>query len=137
MLAEGLAAVCNSGEHRWEPQLYRLKGELLLIQALEKCGSHPAPPDTSMLAEAEEEMTDRSPPPMEAEVCLRQALAIACRQQAKSLELRAVMSLSRLWQQQGKRQQARQLLANICSWFTQGFSTADLQEARAWLEELA
>ena len=67
----------------------------------------------------------------EAEACFHHALAIARRQQAKSLELRAAMSLSRLWQQQGKRMEAHALLAPIYGWFTEGFDTADLQEARA------
>jgi predicted ATPase len=68
---------------------------------------------------------------------LRQALDIARQQQAKSLELRAATSLSRLWQQQGKRDEARELLAPVYGWFTEGFDTADLQEARTLLEELA
>jgi len=72
----------------------------------------------------------------EAEACFQQALAIARQQQAQSWELRAAMSLSRLWQQQGKRQQARELLAPIYDWFTEGFDTADLQEAKALLEKL-
>jgi predicted ATPase len=62
---------------------------------------------------------------------------VARQQQAKSLELRAAMSLSRLWQQQGKRVEARELLAPIYGWFTEGFDTADLQEAKTLLEELA
>jgi predicted ATPase len=73
----------------------------------------------------------------EAETCFRQALDIARRQQAKSWELRATMSLARLWQQQGKRQDAYDLLAPIYGWFTEGFDTADLQEASALLEELS
>jgi predicted ATPase len=73
----------------------------------------------------------------EAEACFLKAIAVARQQQAKSLELRAVMSLSRLWQQQGKKAEARQLLADIHGWFTEGFDTKDLQEARALLEELA
>ena len=73
----------------------------------------------------------------ETESCFQQAIDIARHQQAKSLELRAAMSLSRLWQQQGKRQEARQLLAPIYGWFTEGFDTADLQEAKALLEELS
>ncbi len=63
------------------------------------------------------------------------AIEIARRQQAKSLELRAVMSLSRLWQQQGKKEEARQMLAEIYGWFTEGLETQDLQEAKALLEE--
>ena len=74
--------------------------------------------------------------PTQAEACFQQALAIARRQQAKSWELRAAMSLSRLWQQQGKRAEAHELLAPIYGWFTEGFDTADLQEAKALLEEL-
>jgi predicted ATPase len=65
-----------------------------------------------------------------------EAIEIARRRSAKSLELRAVVSLSRLWQQQGKREEARRMLAEIYGWFTEGFDTADLQEAKALLEEL-
>ena len=73
----------------------------------------------------------------QAEACFQQALAVARRQQAKSWELRTAVSLSRLWQQQGKRDAARALLAPIYGWFTEGFDTADLQEAQALLEVLA
>jgi predicted ATPase len=111
VLAEALAAVHKSGERRWEAELYRLKGELLLVLSQEK--------------EAE------------AEACFRQSLAIARCQQAKSLELRAAISLSRLWQQLDKCKEARELLAPIYGWFTEGFDTADLQEAKALLEELS
>ena len=72
----------------------------------------------------------------EAEACFQQALAVARRQQAKALELRAATSLARLWQHQSKQTEARQLLAPIYGWFTEGFATADLQEARTLLEEL-
>ena len=71
----------------------------------------------------------------EAEACFLKAIEIARRQSAKSLELRAVMSLSRLWQQQGKKAEARQMLAEIYGWFTEGFGTADLKEAKVILEE--
>ena len=111
LLAEALAVANDTGERRWEAELYRLKGELLLARAAE----HDA----------------------EAETCFRQALDIARRQQAKSWELRAAMSLSRLWQRQGKRAEASELLAPVYGWFTEGFDTADLQEAKALLEELA
>jgi predicted ATPase len=77
------------------------------------------------------------PPQAEAETWLQRALDVARRQQAKSLELRAATSLARLWQQQGKRSEARELLAPVYGWFTEGFDTADLQEAKALLEELA
>ena len=76
------------------------------------------------------------PPWEEADACCQQALAIARQQQAQSWELRAAMSLARLWQQQGKRAEARDLLAPIYGWFTEGFDTVDLQEAKALLEEL-
>jgi predicted ATPase len=109
-LAEALRAV-HSGERFWEAEIHRLQGELLLARSAE----HHA----------------------EAETCFRQALDIAHRQQEKSLELRAATSLSRLWQQQGKRGEARELLAPVYDWFTEGFDTADLQEAEALLEELA
>lgn len=73
----------------------------------------------------------------EAEECFLKAIAIAQKQQAKSLELRAVMSMSRLWQQQGKHHAARTMLSEIYGWFTEGFDTVDLQEAKALLEELS
>ena len=73
----------------------------------------------------------------QAEACFQQALAVAHHQQAKSWELRAAMSLARLWQGQGKRGEARELLAENYDWFTEGFDTADLQEAKAFLETLA
>ena len=73
----------------------------------------------------------------EAETWLQRALDVARRQEAKSLELRAAMSLSRLWQQQGKQQEAHDLLAEVYAWFTEGFDTADLQDARALLDTLA
>jgi predicted ATPase len=111
VLAEALALVRTSGERRKEAELYRLKGELLLARSPEH---HP-----------------------QAEACFHQALALARRQQTKSLELRAAMRLSRLWQQQGKRGEARELLAPIYGWFIEGFDTADLQEAKVLLEELS
>ena len=110
----------KTGDRFWKAELYRLKGELLLQQAPTRRRAK----DTQHLWE-------------EAEGCLHQALNIARRQQAKSLELRAALSLSRVWQQQGKQAEACVLLAPIYSWFTEGFDTADLQEARALLEALA
>jgi predicted ATPase len=71
------------------------------------------------------------------EECFQHALAVARHQQAKSLELRAALSLARLWQRQGRRAEARHVLAPVYSWFTEGFDTADLQDARALLQELA
>ena len=75
--------------------------------------------------------------PTEAETCFRQAIDIARSQSAKSLELRSVMSLSRLWQKQGKKEKARQMLAEIYGWFTEGFDTCDLKEAKILLDELS
>jgi len=107
LLEEALVAVHSTGERFYEAELHRLKGELLLLA------------------------TDK-----EAEACFQQALAVARRQQAKSWELRTATSLARLWQQQGKREEARQLLGDIYGWFTEGFDTADLKDAKALLEEL-
>jgi len=111
ILDEALQAMQTTEESFYEAEVYRLKGELLLQQFAEHQG--------------------------EAEESLQQALAVARRQQAKSLELRAAMSLCRLWQRQGKRTQARELLAPIYGWFTEGFDTADLQEAQVLLAALA
>jgi class 3 adenylate cyclase/predicted ATPase len=111
LLGEALAAMHKTGERFCEAELYRLKGELLLVRSAENHGK--------------------------AEACFQQALTVARRQQAKSLELRASMSLARLWQHQGKRAAARELLAPIYGWFTEGFDTVDLQEAKALLDELA
>jgi predicted ATPase len=110
VLTEALAYTHTTGERFYEAELHRLKGELLLALSSE---NHLA-----------------------AEACFQQALEVARRQQAKSLELRVAMSLSRLWQCQGKRAEARQLLAEIYGWFTEGFDTADLLEAKALLEAL-
>ena len=112
LVAETLAHAETTGECWWQAELCRLQGELLLQTG------------------GKREM-------LEAEESFHLALTVARRQQAKSLELRAAMSLSRLWQQQGKRVEARQLLAEVYGWFTEGFDTADLQEAKALLAELA
>jgi predicted ATPase len=119
-LAEALATVHATGERWWEAELHRLRGEFLRAQAGTRDEAH----GTRHMVQ-------------EAEASLHQALAVARHQEAKSLELRAAMSLSRLWQHQGKRTEAYELLAPIYGWFTEGFDTADLQEARALLEELA
>jgi predicted ATPase len=116
-VTEALATVDKTGERWCEAELYRLKGELTLQQAsMQRLGA-------GVQKEAEE--------------CFWKAIEIARRQQAKSLELRAAMSLSRLWQQQGKRHEAHKLLAAIYSWFTEGFDTADLKQAKALLDELS
>ena len=79
----------------------------------------------------------RVAPQAEAEAWLQRALDVARHQQAKSLELRAAMSLARLWQRQGKRTEAYELLAPVYNWFTEGFDTADLQEAKTLLDALS
>ena len=110
-MAEALAAIHDSGERRWEAEIYRLQGQLLLALAAEHDD--------------------------EAEACFLQALAVARGQQAKSLELRAAMSLTRLWGRRGKRAEGWQLLGAVYQWFTEGFDTADLQDAKALLADLS
>jgi len=107
-LTEALTLVDTTGERWYEPELHRLKGELLLQQ--------------------------NSDNQAEAESCFHHALDIARSQQAKSFELRTATSLARLWQQQGKRQEAHDLLAPVYHWFTEGFDTRDLQDAKALLD---
>ena len=113
VLNEALATAHSTGNHHDTAGLYLNKGKSLLAQA----GTRPQ-------VEAE------------AEACLHQALAIARQQQAKMLELQAAMSLSRLWHGQGKPDTARDLLAPLYAWFTEGFDTTALREAKALLEEL-
>jgi predicted ATPase len=110
-LTEAHTLVEQHEERLWEAEIHRLRGVLLLRQT--------------------------GTPQAEAETWLQRALDIARRQEAKSLELRAAMSLSRLWQQQGKQAEAHALLAPIYGWFTEGFDTKDLQEAKVLLEALA
>jgi predicted ATPase len=110
VVTEAMTVVDKTGERWHEPELYRLKGELLLQQ-------NAAHQD-------------------EAETCFAQAITIAQSQQAKSWELRAATSLATLWQQQGKRKEAYDLLAPVYGWFTEGFDTADLKDAKTLLEEL-
>src|SRR5262249_29358567 len=111
LLAEALAAFATSGRGDLLGEAYRLQGAFLLQQPVLDVAR--------------------------AEACFQQALAIAHRQQARAWELRAAISLSRLWQRHGKRQAAYDLLAPLYDWFTEGFDTADLQEASALLTELA
>jgi predicted ATPase len=110
-LVEAYTIVEQHEERWWEAEVCRLRGILLLQQT--------------------------TPQPEEEETWLWRAMDTARRQEAKSLELRAAMSLARLWQQQGKREEARELLAPIYGWVTEGFDTADLQEAKTLLAELS
>ena len=134
LLGEALGAIHENGERYYEAELYRLKGELQLAQE----GKNQQPkintqePVLSPFRGAKMPNSDT-----EAEACFEQALEIARRQSAKSFELRAAMSLGRLWQQQGKKKEARQLLMDVYDWFTEGFDTPDLQDAKALLEALA
>jgi predicted ATPase len=111
VLETTLALVDKTGQRFYEAELHRLKGELLLQQS----------PDNST----------------EAESCFHQALEVSRHQQSKSLELRASTSLARLWRSQGKREEACELLGDVYGWFTEGFDTADLIDAKALLDELA
>ena len=114
VLNEALVTAYNSGERWWEAELYRLKGQLIL-----------------------RDEPGRSSRLLEAGTCFLQALEIAQRQHAKSLELRAALSLSALWRRQGQGDAARGLLAEAYGWFTEGFDTADLKAAKALLHELS
>jgi adenylate cyclase len=108
-LTEALDLLAHNQNYWYIAEMYRLQGELLIGQGAQMA---------------------------EAEACFQQALVIARRQQAKSLELRAAMSLARLWDQQGKRSQAETVLTEVYHWFTEGFDTPDLQEAKTLLEQL-
>ena len=110
-VTEALAAADVQEERYYEPEIHRLKGELLLRQG----GSNAA----------------------DAQNCFERAVEIARKQSAKSLELRATTSLVRLLASQGRRDQARTMLADIYNWFTEGFDTADLKDAKALLDELS
>jgi predicted ATPase len=109
VLAEALALMEKTGERLYEAESYRTKGELLRMQDHET----------------------------EAEACFQKEIEVAQGQEARSWELRAAMSLRRLWQKQEKREEAHKLLSDIYDWFTEGFDTADLKDARVLLEELS
>ena len=117
-LEEAVTLIEKTGERYYEAELHRQRGELLLLRAAK---SPPA-----------QDSQDQH----EAETCFQHALAVARHQQAKSLELRAAMSLACLWQRQGKCAEAYDLLAPVYGWFSEGFDTADLIDAKALLDEL-
>jgi predicted ATPase len=112
LLDEALAVVNETGGRVAEAELHRLKGDLLLPSGVQSLKSRV----------------------QEAEACFQKAIDVARSQSTKSLELRAAMSLSRLWQRQDKRDEARKLLAEIYGWFTEGFDTADLKDAKTLLD---
>ena len=132
---EALALVGTTGQQLYEPDLYLLKGVLMLQQFS---------PEEEQKSKGEGQKAKRETnprlltpaPQAEAEACFRKALEVARHQQAKSLELRAAMTLAHLWQGQGKVDEARHLLEEIYNWFTEGFDTKDLQEAATLLTEL-
>jgi predicted ATPase len=109
-IGEAMTAVETTNERWFEPDIHRIAGEIALLSP--------------------------EPDAAKAEAHFRRALAVARKQQAKSLELRAAMSMARLWRDQGKRDEARALLAPVYGWFTEGFETLDLTEAKALLDEL-
>jgi predicted ATPase len=111
VVEEGFASVAKTGEQIDSPSLHRVKGELLLMQN---------PSDGA-----------------NAELCFRTAIEIARRQSARSPELSATTSLARLLNEQGRGDEARAMLAEIYGWFTEGFDTADLKDAKALLDELS
>ena len=129
VVAEALA-LADKGVRVFEAELYRLKGTL----TLQSKTSHSQVQGKSKVTNPQAPTPN---PQAEAEACFLKAIEIARRQQAKSLELRAAMSLSRLWQRQGKKKKARQMLAEIYNWFTEGFDTKDLQDAKVLIEELS
>ena len=108
-VGKGLEDQERTGQRRWEAELYRLKGVALL--GLNRID--------------------------DAQAAFEEALHVARRQQAKSYELRAATSLARMWGEQGRRAEARELLAPVYGWFTEGFDTADLKDAKALLAELS
>jgi predicted ATPase len=129
-LAEALVVIDKTGERFYEAELYRLYGELSLRMGERETGR----------ADEEEKMAELPIHPFvhfSPEECFLKAIEIAQKQHAKMWELRATVSLARLWQQQGKHHAARNALSQIYHWFAEGFDTTDLQEAKALLDSLA
>lgn len=110
-IGEAITAVETAGEKWYEAEVHRIAGEIALMSPKQDAAK--------------------------AEACFERALAVAREQQAKSWELRAAISMARLWREQGKRDEAREILAPIYCWFTEGFDTLDLKQAKALLDELA
>ena len=143
VLAEALAMVDKNGERRWEAELYRLKGTLTLQQFQVSSSRFQVQENQKSKGKGQRAKITNSQSPTpnpqaeaEAEACFLKAIEVARRQSAKSWELRATVSLTRVWQSQGKRKEAHKLLSEIYDWFTEGFDTKDLQEAKALLGEL-
>ncbi len=139
LLAEALVTVHRTGERWYETELYRLKGTLTLqskTSLKQVSDKSQASQDMSEVPNTQH-LTPSTRAQAEAAACFHKAIEIARRQQAKSWELRASTSLARLWQQQGKKKEAHEMLAEIYDWFTEGFDTKDLQDAKALLDELS
>jgi predicted ATPase len=138
VVEEALQLTATNLDVFWEAELYRLKGELSLQseQVKGKSGTSLRQIKGKSEITKPQSLTPNPHAETEAEACFQQAIEVARSQGAKSLELRAVMSLSQLWHRQGKTAEARQMLAEIYNWFTEGFDTQDLREAKALLKEL-
>ncbi|MGE4091783.1 MAG: adenylate/guanylate cyclase domain-containing protein [Candidatus Binatia bacterium] len=140
VLAKALDIIAKTGERMYEAELYRLKGELTLKSkaSLEQVQGKSQTSQNKWAISTSQSLTPSTQAEVEqeAEECFLKAIEIAQKQQAKSLELRATMSLARLWQSQGKQREARDRLSAIYNWFTEGFDTKDLQEAKMLIEEL-
>jgi adenylate cyclase len=130
LLEEAFKVAWGNGDVYYEAELYRLKGELLLMQSAGRGASLAAPTGKAVVESKSAVMS-------QAESCFRQALETSQRQQAKALALRAAMSLARLYQQQGRAAEGQALLSQIYQQFTEGFETVDLREAKALLNELS
>jgi len=137
LLAEALAQVDKTGERFYEAELYRLKGQLTLQSKVPRSRRVGNAQQPVSIAEAVPVGRTHPTEESEAEECFLKAIDIARKQQAKSFELRASTSLARLWQQQAKQAEAHKLLSEVYNWFTEGFDTKDLREARTLIEELS
>ena len=126
MLAGALAVTNETGVRHYEAEMYRLKGELLLQKSNVR----------SLVSEVPNTQHPIPSTQAEAEACFLKAIEIARSQKAKSWELRAATSLARLWRQRSRQKEAHKLLSEVYNWFTEGFDTKDLQEAKALLDSL-
>jgi predicted ATPase len=126
----GEALAMTHGQNVWKAELHRLRGELSLVRLGGGDDAEVAPTDAPAVTRVGHSID-------QAESCFRRAIDIAREQQAKSLELRASTSLARLWRDQGKHAEARDLIGPIYNWFTEGFDAPDLRDARALLEPIA
>jgi predicted ATPase len=136
VVSDALAVASESGYQHWTAELHRLRGTLTLAAGATAASSRSDSRRRDATRDGDEVAAQAPVVEQSAEACFLEALDVARRQRAKSLELRAAMSLSRLWARQGKTSDAQALLGDIYRWFTEGFETADLREARSLLESL-